>query len=74
MSKGRVARPVRSIEKWLHAKGCMWSPSVAYSTVGVAAGYGLVARRSIKKGEVLFVVPRKAAFGASGAAGRGGRS
>ena len=63
----RVSRPSAAIEAWLERRGCRWSKRVRYTNVGTAAGYGLVATADIAKGALLFVAPRRAAFGAGGA-------
>ncbi len=47
---------LKSLQKWLHARGAMWSPKVTYSTRCIA-GFGLIATKPLTKGEVLFVAP-----------------
>ena len=66
----RQRRPARAITRWLRAGGCEWCPGVAYTNVGTSYGYGLVATRTLRRGEVLCAVPRRAAFGGGAAAAK----
>uniref|UniRef100_G1SRZ1 N-lysine methyltransferase SETD6 n=1 Tax=Oryctolagus cuniculus TaxID=9986 RepID=G1SRZ1_RABIT len=46
--------------KWGLQVGLELSPKVAVSRQGTVAGYGMVARESVQRGELLFAVPRAA--------------
>jgi len=54
---------VARLAVWLAAQGVQCHESVITTRDGVVAGYGCVATRKLKKGELLFRVPRKACFG-----------
>ena len=51
-------------EAWLRKRGVQWDDAVGITNVGVAAGWGCIARRRISKGAKLFRVPAAACFGA----------
>ena len=53
---------------WVAAQGVYCHDSVKTTHDGVVAGFGCVATRKIRKGEVLFRVPREACFGPSSGA------
>ncbi|XP_028744489.1 N-lysine methyltransferase SETD6 [Peromyscus leucopus] len=46
--------------RWCARVGLELSPKVAVSRQGTVAGYGMVARESVRPGELLFAVPRSA--------------
>lgn len=48
---------------WVAEQGVYCHEAVATTCEGVVAGYGCIATRKIKRGEVLFRVPRQACFG-----------
>ena len=50
---------------WLRERGAWWlEADVATSNIGVVAGWGVLARRPLRRGTVLFSIPREACFGA----------
>ena len=55
----------RAYATWLRSKGVWWhEAAIATSRENVAAGWGVVAISNIRKGDVLFSIPRDACFGA----------
>ncbi|XP_044111971.1 N-lysine methyltransferase SETD6 [Neovison vison] len=52
--------PVAGFLSWCRQVGLELSPKVAVSRQGTVAGYGMVARESVRPGELLFAVPRAA--------------
>ncbi|XP_036010122.1 N-lysine methyltransferase SETD6 isoform X3 [Mus musculus] len=46
--------------RWCRRVGLELSPKVTVSRQGTVAGYGMVARESVRAGELLFAVPRSA--------------
>ena len=60
--------PLARYAAWVAAQGVHCHESVITTRDGVVAGYGCVATRKLKKGELLFRVPRKACFGPSAGA------
>lgn len=46
--------------RWCTRVGLELSPKVTVSRQGTVAGYGMVARESVRAGELLFAVPRSA--------------
>ncbi|XP_051702800.1 N-lysine methyltransferase SETD6 isoform X3 [Oryctolagus cuniculus] len=57
---GGGADPVAGFLSWCQQVGLELSPKVAVSRQGTVAGYGMVARESVQRGELLFAVPRAA--------------
>jgi len=56
---------VGAFEALLRAKGVFWAEdAVEVSQANVVHGFGVMAKREIKAGELLFRVPKKACFGA----------
>ncbi|XP_040838552.1 N-lysine methyltransferase SETD6 isoform X2 [Ochotona curzoniae] len=57
---GGDAEPVAGFLSWCQQVGLELSPKVEVSRQGTVAGYGMLARESVQRGELLFAVPRSA--------------
>ena len=60
-----VPAKVLAYESWMRSRGVTWNDAVSTTDIGVVAGYGCVASRTIKKGVEIFRVPRNACLGAT---------
>lgn len=56
----QARRPAVGLTRWLEAKGVEWARDAVVISSNVVEGLGCVAQRNIARGEILFVVPKRA--------------